>query len=71
VREHWAKSTYCSTNACIEVGWQKPATDCADTSHCNCTIYIRDSKNPHQPPHTFTHTEWVAFTNGIKAGEFD
>jgi hypothetical protein len=32
---------------------------------------VRDSKNPHGPALMFTATEWVAFTAGVHAGEFD
>jgi hypothetical protein len=32
---------------------------------------VRDSKNPTGPTLIFTATEWVAFTAGVRAGEFD
>jgi hypothetical protein len=32
---------------------------------------VRDSKNPRGPTLMFTTTEWVAFTAGVHAGEFD
>ncbi|MGH8963941.1 MAG: DUF397 domain-containing protein [Actinomycetes bacterium] len=32
--------------------------------------WVRDSKNPTQPPHHFTTDEWHAFINGVKNGEF-
>ncbi|MFY9809644.1 MAG: DUF397 domain-containing protein [Pseudonocardiaceae bacterium] len=31
---------------------------------------VRDSKNPAGPALTFTPAEWVAFTAGVRAGEF-
>ena len=54
----WQKSSYCGTNACVEV---------AQTSDA---VLIRDSKNPQVAPLAFTADEWVAFVKGIKAGEF-
>jgi hypothetical protein len=32
---------------------------------------VRDSKNPKAPAHFYTGTEWAAFINGVKDGEFD
>ena len=32
---------------------------------------VRDSKNPTGPALMFTAAEWVAFTAGVRAGEFD
>nr|WP_275106924.1 DUF397 domain-containing protein [Nocardia terpenica] len=32
---------------------------------------VRDSKNPTGPALLFTPTEWTAFTDGPKDGEFD
>jgi len=32
---------------------------------------VRDSKNPTGPALVFTATEWVAFTAGVRVGEFD
>ncbi|MCU7724170.1 DUF397 domain-containing protein [Actinoplanes sp. KI2] len=55
----WQKSSYCGTNACVEV---------AQTSDA---ILIRDSKNPQAAPLAFTTDEWTAFIKGVKAGEFN
>jgi hypothetical protein len=55
----WQKSSYCGTNACVEV---------AQTSDA---ILVRDSKNPQVAPLSFTADEWVAFVKGVKAGEFN
>ncbi len=35
------------------------------------TVGVRDSKNPSGPVLVFTPTEWDAFTEGVRAGEFD
>jgi hypothetical protein len=32
---------------------------------------VRDSKTPDGPKLAFTADEWLAFTAGVKAGEFD
>jgi hypothetical protein len=34
-------------------------------------VAVRDSKDPEGPKLTFTPDEWVAFTAGIRAGQFD
>jgi hypothetical protein len=54
----WQKSSYCGTNACVEVAQTADA------------ILVRDSKNPHLAPLTFTQDEWSAFVKGVEAGEF-
>jgi Domain of unknown function (DUF397) len=54
----WQKSSYCATNACVEV---------AVTSNA---VMVRDSKNPHIAPLSFTAEEWSAFVQGVRAGEF-
>jgi hypothetical protein len=34
-------------------------------------VEVRDSKDPEGPVLSFTLQEWRAFTDGVKAGEFD
>jgi hypothetical protein len=53
-------SSACSSGACVEVA--RLGQD---------RIAVRDSKSADQPPHIFTDSEWVAFVQGVKAGEFD
>jgi hypothetical protein len=54
----WRKSTRCGSNACVEV------------AKVGGEYLIRDSKNPEVAALAFTEAEWVAFTEGVTAGEF-
>ena len=52
------KSSRCSGGNCVEV-----AKD-------GDLYLIRDSKRPEITPLSFTADEWVAFVQGVQAGEF-
>ena len=54
----WRKSSFCGSNACVEVA----------KSHGN--YLLRDSKDPNSPVLSFTPDEWTAFVAGVSAGEF-
>ncbi len=57
----WRKATLSSSNgACVEVA----ALPDGATA-------VRDSKHPDGAVLTFTRSEWDAFLDGVKAGEFD
>ena len=58
----WRKASYSNSQGgnCVEV------TKLADGSWM-----VRDSKNPAGSMLHFTPGEWVAFTAGVKDGEFD
>ena len=56
----WRRSSWCSTNSCVEVA------DLPDGK-----VAVRDSKSPAEAQFlTFTSDEWTAFISGVKAGEF-
>jgi hypothetical protein len=54
----WQRSSRCSGGQCVEVA------KVADQ------YLIRDSKRPELQPLSFTEDEWIAFTQGVAAGEF-
>jgi Domain of unknown function (DUF397) len=57
----WRRSGKCATSTCVEI--RRTNDD---------EILMRDSKAPsYWPPLRFTRDEWVAFRDGVKAGEFD
>lgn len=56
--------------------WRKSTTSsggngCVETTHAGEIYAVRDSKNPNGPKLLFNRTEWKAFLDGAKAGEFD
>jgi hypothetical protein len=57
--------------------WRKssrsgPWTDnCVEVAFVAGAILVRDSKNPDAAVLVFTPSEWDAFVNGAKDGEFD
>jgi Domain of unknown function (DUF397) len=55
----WQRSTYCENSTCIEVGL------------VDGHVAVRDSKDRYGPVLFFTKTEWTAFLNGARNGEFD
>jgi len=61
-RAQWRKSSYSGGNggACVE------AAVLADGSWA-----VRDSKDPGGPKLAFVADDWLAFTAGVKAGEFE
>ena len=58
----WRKSSYSGTTGgnCVEVAQNLPGA-----------VAMRDSKDPDGPKLAFGPDEWLAFTAGVKAGEFD
>jgi hypothetical protein len=45
--------------------------DCVEVAHLDGRYAMRDSKNPDSAVLTSTTAEWLAFTTGVRAGEFD
>jgi Domain of unknown function (DUF397) len=60
-RAVWRKSSYSSGNggACVEVARNLPGI-----------VAVRDSKDPEGPALAFMPEEWLAFLDGVRAGEF-
>ncbi|NUW33620.1 DUF397 domain-containing protein [Nonomuraea sp. SMC257] len=56
----WQKSSFCSSNTCVEVA---PLGDGG--------VALRDSKIDGSPVLVFTEEEWAAFVAGVREGEFD
>ena len=55
----WRKSTFCSSNSCVEVGM------------LDSRIMMRNSQDAGGPVLIFTSAEWTAFLDGARRGEFD
>lgn len=55
----WRKSTASLSGDCVEVALNSEQ------------IAVRDSKNPDGPTLVFSPSEWRAFVQGAKQGEFD
>lgn len=71
----WRKSTKCGNAPdCAEVRWRKSSSsadgDCAEVA-IGDVIEIRNSNARDAGTATFTPSEWTAFVEGVKTGEFD
>lgn len=55
----FVRSSFCSLGACVEVA-----------TLAEGGVALRDSRSPDLLL-TFTEVEWLAFIDGVKAGEFD
>jgi hypothetical protein len=56
----WITSRFCNNSACVQVAHLPGGM-----------VAIRDSKDTARPAHVFDRTEWAAFIDGVKAGDFD
>jgi hypothetical protein len=45
--------------------------NCVEVANTSSAIGVRDSKDPSGPVLVFSRSEWQAFVDGIKTGEFD
>lgn len=57
--KNWRRSSYCGTNACVEV------------ATTGTGALMRDSKLDDSPILGFTRSGWAGFLEAVKAGEFD
>ena len=60
VRPDWRTSTFCGSATCIQVA-----------AVSDGGVGFRDSKLRDSPILCYTHEEFTAFVQGVKAGEFD
>jgi hypothetical protein len=56
---HWVRSTFCSSNGCVEV---------ASTSR---TVHVRDTKDPEGPQLVLPVEAWREFIERVKRGDLD
>lgn len=54
----WKRSRRCDNSACVEVASERGE------------ILVRDSKDPNGPVLRFSRQEWIAFADGLRAGDF-
>jgi hypothetical protein len=59
-RATWRKSSYSGGNG-----------DCVEVAECGDGVAVRDSKDPAGPALAFAPSDWVAFVQGAKNGDFD
>lgn len=55
----WTKSSHSNVDACVEVAF------------LDGQIAVRNSRDQMGPSLLFNSTEWKAFLNGVRDGEFD
>jgi hypothetical protein len=72
----WVKAAASnSTGNCLEARWTHASAssigDCVEVQAADGGVLVRDSKDPHGPVLEFTESEWRAFLDGAKKGEFD
>lgn len=71
----WLKSTRCGNGNCVEVAFVQPGrceTDgCVQVKFVDGLVAVRDSKDPQGQALLFTPTEWRAFIDGVRDGQFD
>jgi hypothetical protein len=56
---HWRISSLSGGSNCVAVAIRRDV------------VLIRDSKDPSGPSLRFTPSEWIAFLEGVKQGDFD
>jgi hypothetical protein len=64
--EDWARVTWKKST------WSNGSGNCVETARLSDGSWaVRDSKEPGGAVLTFTPSEWSAFVEGVKDGEFD
>lgn len=61
---------------CVEVSWRKSSQssqgNCVEVSQGHALgVLVRNSRDPEGSILSFTPSEWRAFVEGVKLGEFD
>lgn len=56
----WKRSSRCESNGCVEVG--------VSVTEGHDLVHVKDDADSVV---TFSRAEWLAFIDGVKAGEFD
>lgn len=46
-------------------------TDCVEVAWLDCAVAVRDSKAPSGPVLVFRLTQWDAFADAVRAGDFN
>jgi uncharacterized protein DUF397 len=66
---------YLMINSTRELRWRTAkrcsGANCVEVARDGDYVLVRDSKNPQNPPVTFTGDEWAVFTAGVREGDFD
>jgi hypothetical protein len=55
----WQRSSYCGTNACVEV------------ATLDGTYFVRDAKDPGGAVISLSAAQWAVFRSAVNAGDFD
>lgn len=74
VAAQWIKASRSGSNGgqCVEVSVASGRdSTVANKEDEPLVVQVRDSKNPEGPVLTFTRSEWEAFLDGARYGEFD
>jgi hypothetical protein len=78
VKVAFAKSSHSSDGACVEVGVARTSSHSGQLHDCveveglpEGWVAVRDTKDRDGPVLQFNPTEWQAFLDGVRGGEFD
>ncbi len=59
-----------------DIAWRKSTVsqgsgDCVEIAFTRETVFVRSSRDPGGPRLSFSYSEWAAFLDGARCGEFD